>query len=104
MTTYFVSRHVGALDWAQREGLVAERVAHLDPNTINPGDIVLGTLPIQLAAEVTARGARYLHLEIDLTPELRGQDLTADQMKDCNARLTEFKIERIGTHKRVEAD
>ncbi|HQC71930.1 MAG TPA: CRISPR-associated protein Csx16 [Candidatus Competibacteraceae bacterium] len=44
MTTFFISRHPGALDWAAGEGLVLDRgVAYLNPATLQPGDVVIGT-------------------------------------------------------------
>ena len=95
MTAFFVSRHAGALDWARRQGIEATRIAHLDPAQIGAGDIVMGTLPIQLACAVCDLGARYLHLELDLPAEARGIDLSADDMDRFGARLTEFHIRRI---------
>ncbi len=59
MTTWFVSRHPGALDWARQQGLAVDRwVPHLEPADVQPGDTVAGTLPVQLASKVCARGAR----------------------------------------------
>ncbi len=94
MTTYFVTRHSGALDWARGEGVEAHSVAHLDPSGLTRGDIVMGTLPVNLAAEVCARGARYLHLSLDLPEHLRGKDLSADDMRSAGARLEEYVIRR----------
>ena len=57
MTTWFVSRHGGALQWMQHNGRAFDRhVAHLDPIKVLPGDAVIGTLPVHLAAQVCARG------------------------------------------------
>lgn len=96
MTTYFVSRHPGALDWAAQEGIKVNRlVAHLLTDEIQRGDVVLGTLPVQLAAQVCERGARYLHLSLDIPQDLRGKDLSADDMRVCGARLEEFHVEKI---------
>ena len=92
MTARFITRHPGAREWALRLGLEAGVVAHLDPGTVAPGDIVMGTLPVHLAAAVCARGGRYLHLTLDLPPEARGRDLTADEMAGYGARLTEYVV------------
>jgi CRISPR-associated protein Csx16 len=94
MTAIFVTRHPGAVDWAARQGIQAQMVPHLDPAAIVPGDIVMGTLPVHLAAEVCVRGARYLHLTLDLPPEARGRDLTADDMARYRAKLEEFIVRR----------
>jgi CRISPR-associated protein Csx16 len=95
MTRYFVSRHPGALDWAQEEGVEVDAVLpHLDASSVKPGDLVIGSLPVNLAAEICARGARYLHLSLDLPANLRGQELDAAQMRACGARIDEYRIER----------
>ncbi len=95
MTTYFVTRHPGAIEWARRQGIEAELVRDFKSDVIAPGDVVLGTLPVQLIAEVNARGGRYLHLEMSLPPEARGKDLSADDMDRFGARLVEYRAERV---------
>jgi len=73
MTTWFISRHPGACDWAAQQGLhIHRQVAHLDPAEVEPGDTVIGTLPVHLAAAVCQRGARYLNLSLDLPAHARG--------------------------------
>lgn len=96
MTTYFVSRHPGARDWAVEEGIAVDQViAHLDPSVIRPADRVIGSLPVNLAADVCACGGRYLHLSLDLPAELRGKELDADGMRACGARLEEYRVLRL---------
>jgi CRISPR-associated protein Csx16 len=95
MTTYFVSRHLGAIDWAAEEGIHVDAfVEHQHPDDIRNGDTVIGSLPVNLAAQVCERGARYLHLSLELTPELRGRELTVQQMRACGARIEAFRVER----------
>ncbi len=95
MTTWFVSRHRGALAWAGQEGMHVDRqVEHLDTGDVQPGDIVIGSLPVQMAAEVCERGGRYFHLSLDLPQALRGRELSAEEMRACKARLEEFCIRR----------
>ena len=62
MTSYFVTRHRGAVEWARACGIEAEHLEHLDPAILQPGDVVLGTLPVAVVAEVCLRDARYMHL------------------------------------------
>jgi CRISPR-associated protein Csx16 len=97
--TYFVTRHAGARDWAARRGHQnAILLEHLDApelDGLRPGDQVLGTLPVHLAADVCARGARYFHLSVDIPHEARGRNLTADEMERFGARLEEFVIRRV---------
>lgn len=96
MTTYFISRHPGALDWAAGEGIVVDAViAHLDPETVQPGDVVIGTLPIHLAAQVGQRGGRFLHLSLELPPDWRGRELTAADLRRFQARLEEYRVTAV---------
>lgn len=95
MTSWFVTRHPGAVDWAQARGIDAQLLAHLDPSTVGPGDIVMGTLPVPLAAAVCERGACYLHLSLDIPADLRGQELSARQMDQLGATLEEFTARKL---------
>jgi CRISPR-associated protein Csx16 len=96
MTTYFVSRHPGARAWAADEGIHVDRqLDHLDVAQIEHGDTVIGSLPVNLAAEVCRRQARYLHLSLKLTADLRGKELDASQMRACGARVEAYHVERL---------
>lgn len=95
MTTYFISRHPGAIAWAEQEGFhVDVQITHFDVNTVQQGDRVLGTLPINLVAEVNARGGIYFHLTLELPAEARGKELTAEDMRTYGARLECFYAEK----------
>ncbi len=95
MMTFFISRHPGALEWAKCQGLKIDRcIVHLDPSEISSGDTVAGSLPVHLAAQVSARGARYLHLSVDLPEHARGRELTADELERFGARLESFVVGR----------
>jgi putative CRISPR-associated protein (TIGR02620 family) len=99
MTTWFVSRHKGAIQWANSAGIkVASKgiVSSLDIEQVRSGDNVVGTLPINLAAEVARRGAHYEHLALDLPDEARGQELSAEDMRRYGARLEHYHIELLG--------
>jgi CRISPR-associated protein Csx16 len=96
MTNYFVTRHPGAVEWAHRKGVDALMLNHLDPQRTAPGDIVLGILPVHLVAAINARGARYLHLELDASEKDRGKELNADDLERLGARLVEYRAERVG--------
>ena len=94
MTTWFVSRHPGALHWMQTHGPAFDRhVAPLDLTQVGAGDVVIGTLPVNLAAEVCARGARYFNLSLQLSASDRGQELSADDLQRRQAQLQEFHIQ-----------
>ncbi len=97
MTTWFVTRHPGAEEWAARRQIAIDRhCTHLDPADVEAGDTVIGSLPVHLAAAVCARGARYLNLSLDLPARARGKELSAEELGEFNARLEEYKITPVG--------
>ncbi len=91
---FFVSRHAGAIEWAKRHHWAARTqfAPHLDLALIAPGDVVIGNLPVHLAARVCAQGARYLHLSVDLQVHQRGMELSADQMEAAGAHLVAYRV------------
>ncbi len=93
MTTYFITRHQGAAQWAEQQGFKIDHVlSHFDAKTIQKGDRVLGTLPVNLAAEVCTRGGEYFHLSLDVPAEYRGKELSPQQMDAFGAQLQAFYI------------
>ncbi|MCK5925435.1 MAG: CRISPR-associated protein Csx16 [Methylococcales bacterium] len=93
MTTYFVTRHTNAKEWATEEGIAIDRVIeHLDLEQIKAGDKVLGSLPVNLVAELTAKKVRYFHLSLNVPIELRGQEISAQLMREFGAKLEEFQV------------
>lgn len=100
MTTWFITRHPGALAWAIRQGLHIDRhVSHLDPAEITAGDTVIGTLPVNLAADLCAAGARFFNLSLQLPPEARGRELSAAELEQYGAKIEEFTVDRKSPHK-----
>jgi len=67
---------------------------HLDPDDVQSGDTVIGSLPVHLAAAVCEHGARYINLSLDLPQSLRGKELSLDDMMRCHARLEAFQVTR----------
>ena len=95
MTTFLVTRHPGALDWARARGIAFdEHVPHLDPEKVGAGDTVVGSLPVHLAAAVCERGARYLNISLDLPASLRGRELDAATLERLNARLESYDVRK----------
>jgi CRISPR-associated protein Csx16 len=96
MTAIFISRHQGARDWAIAEGFAVDVwVDHLELDRIVPGDRVMGTLPVHLAASVCARGACYYHLSLDLPEDWRGRELTAEDLRRYGARLEAYEVRPV---------
>lgn len=100
MTVHLVTRHTGAIDWLAAQGIQWDSShAHLSLHDIKPGDTVVGILPLPKAAAVCARGARYLHICIDVPADRRGAELSLDEMLQMNPCLKEFcalEIQPVG--------
>ena len=86
------------MEWARRRGINAELISHLAVEEVQQGDVVLGTLPVNMVADICARGASYFHLIIDLPPELRGKELSADEMARAGACLRQYYVTDMETH------
>ncbi|MDO5667635.1 MAG: CRISPR-associated protein Csx16 [Alcaligenaceae bacterium] len=96
MTTWFISRHPGALYWMQKNEIHYDKhVKHLDPSEIKAGDIVIGSLPINLAAVICAVGAEYWNLSLFIPESARGKELSADELDSYDAKLERFLISRL---------
>jgi CRISPR-associated Csx2 family protein len=88
-----VTRHAGAVEWLASQGIAADlQVEELDPDIVQPGDTVIGTLPVHLAANVNQRGGRFLHIAMDVPLERRGQALSKAEMASYRARLVEYRV------------
>lgn len=92
---WFVSRHPGALDWARKSGVAFDcHVAHLDTQKVGAGDTVIGSLPVNLAAEVCACGAEYWNLSLRVAEHDRGRELSAEELQGYNATMEHYEIRR----------
>lgn len=93
MSIWFVSRHPGARAWAlERELKVDHWCDHLDITQVVEGDVVIGTLPLPIAVAVCRCGAEYWHLAIELPAELRGVELSANELSRLQARLVRYDL------------
>lgn len=95
MTTYFVSRHQGAIEWIKQQVIQIDRfVEHLNIDEIQADDVVIGTLPIHLAAEVCHKGAKFYFLSVNVSREQRGTELTREQLEKQGCSLQQFYIKK----------
>ena len=97
MTTYFVTRHVGALQWAKQNQLHFDvHLVHLfDLDVLQARDTIIGTLPMNLVYSLNEKGIRYIHLSLEIPSHLRGVELSLDQLNDCKANLQVFVVHKI---------
>lgn len=104
MTVYFVSRHAGAKFWAKYHDerlqlpLSIDRyVEHYESEWTQPGDVVIGTLPLKEIAAVQLRGGQFVSLDLHMPPGLRGTELTATEMTKLGAVLTPYRVDALET-------
>ncbi len=96
MTTYFISRHAGAIAWAQQQDInVDQQLSHFDPSITQQGDVIIGTLPINLVAEVNQRGGQYFHLSLTLPSEMRGKELSVADMTRYGASIEAYEAIKL---------
>lgn len=101
MSTIIITRHPGAVEWLRwahpdlTTGDV-QVIAHMsddDVATLTANDVVIGVLPLALAAKVCAIAGSVVGLDLPHLPaHLRGKELTAAEMMFCGARLTEYTV------------
>lgn len=87
-----VTRHAGLIDWLARRGITGEVVSHVATHNQVIGKRVYGILPLHLAA--LAESVIVVDMP-DLAPELRGTDLTPEQMDAAGATLARYRVEQI---------
>lgn len=98
MKVLFITRHEGAIHWAKaREAKlgITEYLSHLSEETIKSlkeGDVVIGILPIQIIARLNKAGILFYALTIDVPQELRGVELTQEQMALVNCKIQNFTV------------
>lgn len=84
-----VTRHGGLVDWLAQHGITGKVIASATPDDIRDKHVI-GALPLHLAA-----------LALDVTTvdyncpfDLRGKDLTAQQLDDLGAVLNTYTVMR----------
>lgn len=97
MATYLITRHRTAAEWILEQGVLVDRVlTHIDNvEHLSTGDVVIGILPLNLIARLNAKGVRYIHLDIKVPAELRGQELSIEQLRDLDVQLIEYIVKRV---------
>jgi len=92
MSVVIVSRHSGAVEWLRQQGITGEVIPHVGDAAQIQGRIVVGALPLHLAAECAEVWAVDMP---GLRPEQRGQDLTPSEMDAAGASITRYVVRRV---------
>ena len=90
--TVIVTRHAGAVAWLAEQGVTGEVIAHVTAPAQITGKVVIGALPLHLAAVAAKIGSIDLP---GLTAERRGKDLTPAEMDAAGATLRWYVVEAI---------
>lgn len=97
-TDCIVTRHPGAAEWVQRRlGRAVRVIDHLLPQEIEPGIRYHGVFPLNLAADICRAGAQCWAISVQLPSELRGHELSAEQLETLGARLVRYQVSEIST-------
>jgi len=92
-----VSRHPGAKQWLSQQGIAADHnQRHLNPDDLDHNDIVIGTLPMHLAATLDERGIAFFNLVLDVTADMRGRELDLSEILQCNPRIRRYRVQDVG--------
>ena len=86
-----VTRHQGLVEWLRRRGIEGEVIAHATEDDVRGKDVI-GNLPLHLAN--VALSVTVVDMP-NLPPELRGQDLSPEQMDQAGATLTRYVVQKM---------
>lgn len=96
MTIWFVSRHPGTLAWVTQNGIAFDHhVAHLDTGKVSAGDRVIGSLDVNLAAEVCAGGAAYRNLSLRAAEQDRGREMSAEELQAYKVTMEYYDVRKL---------
>ena len=88
-----VTRHPGLIDYLVREKIVSPDVevrAHATPDLVR-GKHVLGVLPHSLSCLT----ASFTEIPLDLPPELRGAELTAEDVERYASAPVIYRVKKL---------
>ena len=87
-----VTRHAGLMAWLETQGITGGVISHVTSPDQVAGRVVYGALPLHLAAEAD----EVVVVDMPRLPaELRGVDLTPEQMENAGATLSRYRVERL---------
>lgn len=100
MATFIISRHKAAAEFLAEQGFGgAEVVEQADDRfwaRVKPGDLIVGTLPVHLAARAfLATWNPFGFLDLDVPPEARGKELSVEDMLAYGASVKWYSVTEI---------
>ena len=85
-----VTRHPALVEFLRVQGIDGDVLTHAGIEDVE-GQDVIGVLPLSLACECR----RFREVSMRIPPELRGQEMTLEQIRGCNPQITEYRITKI---------
>lgn len=96
MATWFVSRHLGAIEWMKKQNKSVDYwVGHLDVDDVSSGDIVIGILPLSLASALYGKNVRFFALVLPQVQGDRGKEHSCQEMMFRGAYLQEYQVRLV---------
>lgn len=93
MDKLVVTRHPALVQYLQETGMIDENTPMLEHATKEDvaGKHVIGVLPLELAAEAEC----VTTINLNMTKEHRGRELTLEDMKEIAGEIATYKVSRI---------
>ena len=94
MIQVIVTRHQALVEYLRRKNAVAvdvEVIAHITSPEQVAGKVVAGVLPLHLAAAAEA----IVNVQLNLPPDLRGVELTLEQVEQYAAGIQAYRVEEL---------
>lgn len=88
-----VTRHAGAVEWLRQKGYTGEVIDHIDSPSQVTGKIVIGNVPLHLAAVALQVWAINM---LNLRPDQRGKDLSPTEMDNAGAEIHKYRVIDLG--------
>ena len=92
MEIIIITRHQGMVNYLAAQGITGQVIAHVSAPDQVRGAHVYGAIPLHLAA----LAASVTVVDMPTLPaEMRGQDLTAEQMTQYGATMSTYCVRRL---------
>lgn len=88
--TIIVTRHSGLVSWLAQHGITGKVIAQATPDDVH-GKHVIGVLPLSLASLAD----KITTVDYVCPLDLRGVDLTPQQLDDLGATLNTYKVMKV---------
>ena len=89
-STIIITRHTGLVSWLNQHGITGKVIAQATPDDVRGKDVV-GVLPLNLACLAN----KITTVDFNCPADLRGVDLTAQQLDDLGTKLSTFVVSKI---------